>query len=131
MGGLTPEQEVLEKSARRCCLCFGLNGDLTVKKGQIAHLDHNHQNNKVINLAFLCLAHHDEYDTRTSQSKSWTIQEVKHYRKALYTEIENLRGRNRNLTTDIYQYTPPIFGKIFARSNQILGAVDKSNGQRH
>jgi hypothetical protein len=36
------------------------------------------------NLAWLCLAHHDEYDSKTSQSKSLQINEVKSYRAELY-----------------------------------------------
>jgi hypothetical protein len=38
---IAPKHEagVLVKSARRCMLCFHLNGDLTEKHGQIAHLD--------------------------------------------------------------------------------------------
>src|SRR5215470_20307572 len=33
------ETKVLSLSARRCCLCFTLNNDLTEKLGQLAHLD--------------------------------------------------------------------------------------------
>ena len=32
---------ILIKSRRRCCFCFGLNSDDTQKAGQIAHLDRN------------------------------------------------------------------------------------------
>src|SRR5690348_13611853 len=35
------EVRVLEKSKRRCCLCFSLDGDFKEKEGQIAHLDRN------------------------------------------------------------------------------------------
>jgi hypothetical protein len=76
--------DVLLKSKRRCCLCFGLNADHGVKKGQIAHLDHNPTNDRLDNLAFLCLEHHDQYDSTTSQSKSLQIGEVKAYREQLY-----------------------------------------------
>lgn len=82
------EMEILLKSKRRCCLCFGLNHDLKVKKGQIAHLDHNPSNDKPDNLAYLCLEHHDQYDSKTSQSKSIQINEVKSYREKLYQLIE-------------------------------------------
>jgi len=83
------ETTVLLKSRRRCCICFGLNRDIEHKPGQIAHLDHNSSNNKLENLAFLCLTHHDQYDTKTSQSKNLTLNEVKHYRKQLYEIIVN------------------------------------------
>ena len=81
------ETEVLTQSGRRCCICFGLHRDFDLKQGQIAHLDRNNQNNKFENLAFLCLEHHDMYDTTTSQSKGWTPDEVKKYRDLLYKAV--------------------------------------------
>ncbi|MBD1899941.1 GUN4 domain-containing protein [Trichocoleus sp. DQ-A3] len=86
------EIEVLTQSARRCCICFGLYQKFDVIKGQIAHLDHDNTNNKLDNLAFLCLDCHDEYDSKTSQGKGLTLQEVKRYRKLLYQEITKLRS---------------------------------------
>lgn len=83
------DEYVLKKSKRRCCLCFGLNCDSREKKGQIAHLDRDPANSKPDNLAFLCLDHHDEYDSGTSQSKSIQINEVKAYRDELYQCIES------------------------------------------
>ena len=71
--------QVLATSRRRCCICFGLNEDAAVKQGQVAHLDHDCTNNQLENLAFLCLEHHDRYDASTSQSKGFTLDEVKHY----------------------------------------------------
>ena len=82
------ETAVLTKSRRRCCLCFHLNGDVTTKKGQIAHLDGDRANANEDNLAFLCWPHHDEYDSRTSQSKGLTIGEAKHARDQLYKKLE-------------------------------------------
>ena len=71
------------RSRRRCCICFGLNRDTSLKSGQIAHLDKNNQNNHEDNLAFLCLDHHDEYDSRSSQRKNLTQNEVKEFRDEL------------------------------------------------
>lgn len=85
------EEELLVLSARRCCLCFGINNDYNVKPGQIAHLDRNPTNSDIENLAWLCLEHHDRYDSRTSQSKGYTTGEVKHYRETLYAAVEELR----------------------------------------
>jgi len=82
------QAEVLVLSRRRCCICFGLKRDDTVKKGQIAHLDGDPGNNDRSNLAFLCFDHHDEYDGRTSQSKGFTVDEVKAYRSELYAQFE-------------------------------------------
>lgn len=77
------EAAVLVESRRKCCICFGLNHDLEVKKGQIAHLDKDSSNNAYDNLVFLCFEHHDQYDSKTSQSKNFTITEVKRYREKL------------------------------------------------
>src|SRR5712691_6597571 len=85
------ETAILTKSARRCAICFGLQSDLSTKKGQIAHLDGNRANNTEDNLAFLCFNHHDEYDSMTSQSKGLTEQEVKVYRERLYQRVASVR----------------------------------------
>jgi len=82
------ERAVLIKSRRRCCLCFWLDGTDENQKGQIAHLDHKRDNNQEDNLCFLCLGHHDDYDSPKSQSKGFKKGEVKHYRDELYKEIE-------------------------------------------
>lgn len=78
------QAEVLVQSRRRCCVCFGLSRDSSVKKGQIAHLDGNRNNNASKNLAFLCFDHHDELDSRTSQSKGLQKSEIEAYREELY-----------------------------------------------
>lgn len=100
-----PEQiqaEVITNCRRRCCICFGLDRDLDVKSGQIAHLDRNSSNNTIDNLAFLCLSHHDQYDSVTSQSKSFRPSEVKAYRDELCTflAISNTQYGETKLTED-------------------------------
>jgi hypothetical protein len=81
--------DVLTKCRRRCCICHGLHGDLSEKQGQIAHLDRDPSNHALDNLAYLCLSHHDRYDSDTSQSKRFSMQEVKIYRKALWHALED------------------------------------------
>ena len=81
------EMQVLTSSRRRCCICFGLFRDVQVKAGQIAHLDRNSNNAALDNLSFLCFEHHDRYDSRTSQSKNFSITEVKAYRDELYRSV--------------------------------------------
>jgi len=78
---------VLTRSWRRCCICFGLNRDLDVKQGQIAHLDKNRDNHAIDNLAFLCLPHHDQYDSVTSQSKSFRPAEGTFERTKDYSDV--------------------------------------------
>lgn len=81
-------EEVLCLSRRRCCICFGLNRDLSLKQGQVAHLDGDRTNNNLDNLTFLCLDHHDQYDSRTSQSKGLAPGEVRKFRKELHEVID-------------------------------------------
>lgn len=85
----TVEKQVLIESKRRCCLCYHLNDDLGIKKGQIAHIDHDRSNSGEINLAFMCFSHHDEYDSVNSQSKGFTSYEVKHAKKILYDALRS------------------------------------------
>jgi hypothetical protein len=59
-----------------------------MKQGQLAHLNRDPSDSSADNLAFLCLEHHDWFDTRTSQSKGPTIEEAKHYREKLYNELK-------------------------------------------
>jgi len=82
------EESVLVLCRRRCCLCYGLNRDIGIKTGQIAHLDGRNDNNDLDNLAFMCFEHHDQYDTRTSQSKGLTPREARRFRKELHEVIE-------------------------------------------
>src|SRR5258708_2630818 len=82
------EAAVLNQSRRRCALCFHLHGDTKTKKGQVAHLDHRRANSIEDNLAFLCLDHHTDYDSITSQHKNYTIHEVKVARGALYRWVQ-------------------------------------------
>ncbi len=75
--------DILVSSRRRCAICFGLNRDTSLKSGQVAHLDHDASNNAAQNLAFLCLEHHDLYDSTTRQSKNVTRSEVMAFRDEL------------------------------------------------
>ncbi len=77
------EIELFKRCRRRCCICYGLKRDKDIKTGQIAHLDHDPSNIEIDNLVFLCLPHHDEYDSRRSQSKGLSLTEVKSYKKEL------------------------------------------------
>jgi AAA domain-containing protein len=86
------ETDVLEKSGRRCCICYGLHNDLTVKQeGQIAHIDGHPENSTFDNLAFLCLRHHVRLDMKSNRAKGYKISEVKRYRDRLYTVVARMR----------------------------------------
>lgn len=77
------QARVLTRCRRRCCLCYFVAGKTEEVAGQIAHIDKNPANPDISNLVFLCLDHHDEYDSSTSVSKNYTPQEVCHYRSLL------------------------------------------------
>jgi hypothetical protein len=93
------ETSVLVKSARRCTLCFQLSNDLSVKMGQIAHLDKDSSNIAEDNLAFMCLDHHSLYDSTTSQHRNYSIREVKISRDKLHQVMSNhhLSGQSPHL----------------------------------
>jgi hypothetical protein len=82
------QHRVLDRSRRRCALCIHFNNDWGQKEGQVAHLDRNPSNFAEGNLAFLCLPHHDDYDTKRRQTKNLTIREAKTARDRLYKFIE-------------------------------------------
>jgi hypothetical protein len=82
------ERDVLTKSHRRCCLCWYLTDRKDVRKGQICHINRDPSDNHLENLVWLCLDHHDEYDSKTSQSKGLTSHEVKKWRDDLYHHIK-------------------------------------------
>jgi hypothetical protein len=67
---------VLTKSRRRCAFCVFLDNSYLLKRGQISHIDHDKLNNAEENLVWLCQPHHDEYDSRPSQTKGLTEREL-------------------------------------------------------
>jgi hypothetical protein len=81
------ETQVLLASRRRCCICYGLRRDLNIKQGQLAHINRDPSDSTADNLAFMCLEHHDWFDSKPSQSKGPTVGEAKHYRDALYKDL--------------------------------------------
>lgn len=111
MGKRTPigravEQTVLLNSRRRCCLCVFLGNRDEVRKGQIAHLNRDPNDSRFENLVFLCLEHHDDYDGKTSQSKGFTLEEVREYRDQLYRRYQDPAQIVKNSTTDIADLEP-------------------------
>jgi hypothetical protein len=115
--------DVLMQVARRCALCFGLHGDLEMKKGQIAHIDHDPSNNIEHNLAFLCFNHHDEYDSKTSQAKGISPRELIAYKRCLTHAIETHEHEARPRAIKQKGYLSPLHSHdktIFQKSNKLL-----------
>jgi hypothetical protein len=113
------QTKLLFQSGRRCAMCFGLNGDIEVKEGQIAHLDHDTSNNNPDNLAWLCLFHHDQYDSIRRQAKGIKLQEVKIYRTQLYSQLSVLLSKNTGDKGKQFNQT---------RSDEILELLDRYSG---
>jgi len=112
------ETAVLTKGARRCPVCYHLYGDLEVKLGQIAHLDQDPANTQEDNLAFLCMPHHSEYDSKTSQHKNYTHAEIIELRSRLYVAIA--AGQHHQIKISIKKSTPePVneIAQLIAESN--------------
>jgi hypothetical protein len=133
------ETAVLAKSARRCALCFHLNGDLTEKHGQIAHLDDDRTNATEDNLAFMCLTHHSLYDSTTSQHKNYTILEAKAARARLYKLVAEgnylspaaaqpyLQAEaDKKVLRDFMKIVPSNRSIRFLRTNDFGGSFDKA-----
>ena len=97
------QHRVLDRSRRRCALCIHFNNDWGQKEGQLAHLDRDPSNFAEDNLAFFCLPHHDDYDTKRRQTKNLTIREAKTARDRLYEFIET----GGDLATAGRQIVPP------------------------
>lgn len=97
--------KVMMASRRRCCLCVYLNDRHEIRQGQIAHLNRNSHNSLFDNLVFLCLDHHDLYDSRPSQSKGFSEIEVKVWRDRLYAKYDML-NRSEELNNDTQELAP-------------------------
>lgn len=108
--------DVIYLSARRCCMCFSLDADFSEKQGQIAHLDHDKSNNKPNNLAWLCLPHHDQYDSKTSQSKGYSEKEVKKY-------LDNLHGHVAKWRRDAESVVKPVSEAMRKFLDENIGLV--------
>lgn len=112
--------ELLVKCARRCALCFGIYGTLYYRRGQVAHVDRDSTNSAIENLAFLCMDHHDEYDTKTSQSKRLLPEELLRYRDTLHAAIE----RREHVAT-IAPATAALDAQTAEHDRRAFGHVDQ------
>jgi hypothetical protein len=64
-----------------------LLADLSVKDGQLAHIDRDPANAAEDNLIFLCLLHHNLYDTKPSQSKGWLPAELAEIKRRFFLAV--------------------------------------------
>jgi hypothetical protein len=121
------ETAVLVKCRRRCAFCFGFDSDLSRRTGQIAHIDRDPSNASLENAAYLCTKHHDEYDSKPSQTKRLTPNELRDYQGMLYEALllpgpwprvgglSSRRGQKRSKMTvslDVYDRRIPIYRTV-------------------
>jgi hypothetical protein len=102
----TIQADVIHSTRRKCPICFSYEFDTNIQKGQIAHIDKDSSNNNPENLIFLCLRHHDEYDSKTSQSKGITKEELRKCDNELKEYLSksfpgSLTFQNESQNTDI------------------------------
>lgn len=101
------ETEVILASRRRCAFCFGIDGILDEKKGQVAHIDGNAKNAKESNLVWLCLDHHAAYDGKTSQNKNYTSGELRAYRAELAQALKRKEHVSRPKVVPVVAVSAP------------------------
>jgi len=120
------ETAVLTKCRRRCAFCFVLENDITAKPGEIAHIDRDPSNASLENAAYLCMGHHDEYDSTPSQTKGLTPDELREHQAMLYEFLSasgpwpsatasKHRGRKRpkiRVSLDVYDRRVPIYRTV-------------------
>jgi len=120
------ETELLTGSRRSCALCFGLNNDSREKSGQIAHLNGNRSDNRIENLVWLCFEHHDRFDSTTSQSKNFTIGEVRAYRDRLYSTRarEGVGYQEIDAARSFLRRYSEVFDAVFAGGSELAYMID-------
>ena len=95
------QHRILDRCRRRCALCVHFDQDYSQKEGQLAHIDRDPSNNDEDNLAYLCLPHHNDYDSNRRQTKNLTERELKTARDRLNAHIDaggDLTGAPRRPT---------------------------------
>jgi hypothetical protein len=125
----TTEAMVVTASRRRCCLCVFIDKVDKEKRGQIAHLNKDASDSKFENLVYLCLEHHDLYDSRTSQSKGYTESEVRHWRDELHRrhpKSEALKEKSLKPTDIVREHsTVSGYDRIIAKPSNNLDFMSR------
>jgi len=120
------QADVVIKSKRRCALCVGLNGDTSERPGQIAHLNGDHSDSRFENLVWLCLEHHDKFDSTTSQTKNYTQIEVRNHRDKLYQmySLSEYSQEDIDLTRRYLNEYAELFTYIFYEYSELAFKID-------
>lgn len=122
----TVQADLLLKARRRCALCVGIDGNDSERPGQIAHLNGDHSDNRLENLVWLCLEHHDKFDSKTSQTKNYTQIEVRNYRESLYARYAspNYDVDDISLVRNYLREYSELFAYMFRQYSELAYAID-------
>ena len=120
------QADIVIKSKRRCALCVGLEGNTSERPGQIAHLNGDHSDNRFENLVWLCLEHHDKFDSTTSQTKNYTQLEVRSHRDKLYQMYSSSEYSQDDieLTRKYLKEYAAVFTYIFHEYSELAFKID-------
>ena len=94
------------------------------KDGQIAHLDRDNRNASLENLAYLCLVHHNAYDSKMSQSKGFTIGEVKEYRSELRNTVQRLLNQEVRFGAIMLEERDPYVGHYVRNFSGLMSSAE-------
>ncbi len=123
------QDQVLVATRRRCCLCYFLDGIKHQRKGQLSHIGQDPSRSTFDDAVWLCLEHHDQYDSSTSQSKGLRQGEVRDYRDKLYEELEATGVEPASLTSPDAVKSVGQSGGITAKEVTVnIGPSDESAG---
>jgi len=84
------ESEVLFRADHTCCVCRTRWKDV-----QLQHIDGNPSNNRLSNLAVVCLDCHSQITGRRGLGKSFTPSEVRKYQRAWESQVAGSRRVHR------------------------------------
>lgn len=120
------QADVVSKSRRRCPLSVFLDGNESERPGQIAHLNGDNSDSRFENLVWLCLEHHDKFDSKTSQTKNYTQVEVKIYRDRLYQKYTASAYSREDvaLIREYLQHYSQVFTYIFHEYSELAVKID-------
>jgi len=116
-------ESILVRS-RRCCLCYFLENDHTEKEGQLAHIDRDPSNSSEANLAYLCLHHHNLYDTQYSLTKWLTTAELRHYKRLLHKMLGTERAWEIVIRGNIDDYTDSEINELVKKLRDTAGGLE-------
>lgn len=113
------EHEVLFRSAHTCCICHDRNKDV-----QIHHVDGNPNNNRIENLAVLCLDCHSRVSGPRGLGKAYSPEEARKYKSSWEARLRE----SRRVQRPVIRYQKELISQIDLLVCDVL-ASDKDVGR--